>query len=258
MPQTSPAAAKTGRIHLMDELRGFAVFCMIFYHGFYTAGFLFDNRFGTLFFNFFMPAEPFFAGLFMFISGICCNLSHSNLARGLKLLGVALGVTLVTGIFLPADIITFGILHFLAVCMILFGLLKPRIDRIPFVWVPAAACAAGYLFTMNVQRGYLGLTGRLALPKILYTVNWLAPLGIYGPSFASADYFPLFPWIFVFTAGVFIGKLAKAGKFPAFAYPRRVPAFSWMGRHALILYLVHQPVIYGACLLIAWILKTAR
>ena len=33
MAQTERA---TQRIHLMDELRGFAVFCMVFYHAFYT------------------------------------------------------------------------------------------------------------------------------------------------------------------------------------------------------------------------------
>ena len=126
--------AEAGRIHSMDELRGFAVFCMIFYHGFYTAGFLFGSEVGAYFFRFFAPAEPFFAGLFIFISGIACNLSHSNLARGLKLLAVALGVTLVTGVFVPQDIIVFGILHFLAVCMILCGLLDRRPARARFRW----------------------------------------------------------------------------------------------------------------------------
>jgi uncharacterized membrane protein len=66
----------------------------------------------------------------------------------------------------------------------------------------------------------------------------------------SADYFPMLPWIFVYAAGIFVGKLAKAGKFPKALYKSRVPVFGWMGRHALILYIVHQPVIYGVCLLI--------
>lgn len=140
MPENSFAAKKTGRIWTMDELRGVAVFCMIFYHGFYTVGFLFGDFWGKFFFHFFMPAEPFFAGLFMFISGIACNLSHSNLGRGLKLLALAMGVTLVTWLALPDDIITFGILHFLAVCMILAGLLKPAVDRYRFSWMPVVVC----------------------------------------------------------------------------------------------------------------------
>ena len=247
MPETS--AAKTGRIYLMDELRGLAVFCMIFYHGFFTVGYLFGNEVGVYYFNFFMPAEPFFAGLFMFISGIACNLSHSNLGRGLKLFALAMGVTLVTGVFLPQDIITFGILHFLAVCMVLAGLLKPVIDRHRFSWVPVAVCAILYLLTMNIQSGYLGPCPQfsLALPKALSATNWLAPLGLHNSAFQSADYFPLLPWIFVYAAGIFVGKLAKAGKFPEIMYRSQVPQLSWMGRHALILYLVHQPIIYGVC-----------
>jgi uncharacterized membrane protein len=246
------APLKTGRIYTMDELRGLAVFCMIFYHGFYTVGYLFGNFWGRFFFQFFTPAEPFFAGLFMFISGIACNLSHSNLARGLKLFAIAMGVTLVTAVAVPDNIITFGILHFLSVCMILAGLLKPAIDRCRSIWIPVAVCVFLYIFTMNIQYGYFGPGGmlKLMLPQGLYSTNWLAPLGFHNEDFMSADYFPMLPWIFVYAAGIFVGKLAKAGKFPKALYKSRVPVFGWMGRHALILYIVHQPVIYGVCLLI--------
>ena len=47
-----------------------------------------------------------------------------------------------------------------------------------------------------------------------------------------------------------VGRLAKAGKFPAWTYPSRVPFFSFLGRHALLIYVLHQPVIYGAALLV--------
>mgnify|MGYP002410742637 FL=1 len=252
MPENQSAPAGRGRICLMDELRGFAVFCMIFYHGFYTFGYLFGNDVGIYFFRFFMPAEPFFAGMFLFISGVASNLTHSNLARGTRLLAVALGVTLVTWIFVPEDIITFGVLHFLSVCMILFGFLKPLADRYRFSWVPVVLCFALYFLTRGVPRGYLGYGPGLglALPQGLYVSAWLAPLGFPGPGFESSDYFPMLPWVFVFAAGTFVGKLAKAGRIPAFAYRPQVPPLSWFGRHALVLYLVHQPVIYGFCLLL--------
>lgn len=254
MPQTSPAQPGRGRIYLMDELRGFAVFCMVFYHGFYTLGYLFGSPIGIYYFRFFMPAEPFFAGLFMFISGIASNLSRSNLSRGLKLLALALGVTLVTGLFLPEDIITFGILHFLAVCMILYGLLKKTADRYRFSWVPVAVCFALYFLTRGVPEGFLGIGPfSVGLPAALYGSGWLAPLGFPGGGFASSDYFPLLPWIFVFAAGTFVGKLAKVGRFPEFSYRSQVPILSWFGRHALILYLVHQPAIYGLCLLFQYL-----
>lgn len=251
------AGAGRGRIHLLDELRGFAVLCMVCYHGFYTAGYLFGSAAGVYYFHYFMSAEPYFAGLFMFISGIACNLSRSNLARGLKLLALSLGVTLVTVLFLWEDRITFGILHFLAVCMILTGLCKPLLDKKAFSWGPVFACAALYLLTRRVDAGLLGPGAPLAwkLPAALYATDWLAPLGFHTAAFVSADYFPLLPWIFVYTAGVWVGKLAAAGRFPAFAYRRRVPQLAWVGRQALVIYLVHQPVIYACGLLLQWLYR---
>jgi uncharacterized membrane protein len=249
-------ADRPRRIHLMDELRGFAVFCMIFYHGFYTLGYLFQLPIGSFFFHFFMPAEPFFAGLFMFISGISSNLSHSNLVRGCKLLVLALAVTAVTWIFVPDDLITFGILHFLSVCMILFGLLKPTADRFRFSWIPVFVCFFLFFLTRGIPEGTLGFGPGLGvpLPASLYAAAWTAPLGFPGPGFESADYFPLLPWIFVFAAGTFVGKLIPMGRFPSFAYRSRVPALQWFGRHALILYLVHQPIIYGVCLFLQFLM----
>jgi uncharacterized membrane protein len=176
------APLKTGRIYTMDELRGLAVFCMIFYHGFYTVGYLFGNFWGRFFFQFFTPAEPFFAGLFMFISGIACNLSHSNLARGLKLFAIAMGVTLVTALVVPEDIITFGILHFLSVCMILAGLLKPAIDRCRSIWIPVAVCVFLYIFTMNIQYGYFGPGGML---KLMLPQGFIRPTGLRRSDFIT-------------------------------------------------------------------------
>ena len=112
---------KKQRLILLDELRGFAVCCMVFYHGFYSLASIFGLSIGRDLLYFFMPAEPWFAGLFILISGICCNFSHSNAVRGAKLLLVGLAVTLVTCLILPQERIIFGILHFLSlVAMELF------------------------------------------------------------------------------------------------------------------------------------------
>ena len=81
---------KKQRLILLDELRGFAVCCMVFYHGFYSLASIFGLSIGRDLLYFFMPAEPWFAGLFILISGICCNFSHSNAVRGAKLLLVGL------------------------------------------------------------------------------------------------------------------------------------------------------------------------
>ena len=109
------AKKKKWRMHMIDEVRGLAVVCMIFYHALYTVGFMFKVKWGVDIIDKLMPAEPWFAGVFIFISGMACNLSKSNLERGVKLGIIALGVTLVTYFRTPDFLITFGILHMLAI-----------------------------------------------------------------------------------------------------------------------------------------------
>lgn len=95
------SAASTNRIGLMDDLRGFCVFCMIFYHGFLLAFQSFGIVAGGQAYDFFRPVQPIFAGIFILLCGISCRLSHSNWERGLKLFGVALAINLITILGLP-------------------------------------------------------------------------------------------------------------------------------------------------------------
>lgn len=252
--KAKPQEKTTKRVILMDELRGFAVLCMVFYHAFYTFTFLIGWDFCRGLLQFFTPAEPWFAGMFIFLSGIAGNLTRSNLKRGLRLLVVAIGVSAVTFFAVPDEAIYFGILHFLSVSMILTGLCKRWLDKIP-IWIGMAGCAGGFLFTMGIEHGYLGVASQplVWLPQTWYTQNWLMPFGIYNSSFFSSDYFPLFPWIFVFLGGLFFGRYAVQGKFPAWTYRSRVRPLAFLGRHALIVYIIHQPVIYGIGLLLKWL-----
>ena len=109
-------------------------------------------------------------------------------------------------------------------------------------WVPTAQNADG--------GSYFGIRGLLAveLPEWLTTQNWLYPLG-FG-NIPSADYFPLLPWLFCFLGGSFIGVWVEQGKTPRWMYKSRMPVFSWLGRHTLIIYILHQPVIYAVCFLV--------
>lgn len=246
-----PAPSKE-RLILLDELRGFAVCCMVFYHGFYSMASLFGLPLGETLLLFFRPAEPWFAGLFILISGICCNFSHSNAQRGGKLLLVALAITGVTMWLVPEEQILFGILHFLSVSMLLYAALEPVCRRIPV--------AVGLLLQVFLYAGFCTISSGtcffgLSLPDWLYTTDWLSPLGFHSPSFHSSDYFPLLPWVFVFFFGTFLGRLAVNGRFPRFFYPSRVPFFALVGRHALLIYVVHQPVILGVCWLVLWLMR---
>lgn len=238
------------RISLLDEIRGFCVFCMVFYHAFYTYGTLFDLSFASDAFDFFEPVEPVFAGTFILISGISCRLSRSNIKRGLLLAVVSALITFVTVVLMPkagleGGEIYFGILHFLAVAIILFALLHKLADKVNPVIGIIVSAVLFYLFR-GTSSGFFGLFSPYILhfPQKLYDCAYLFPLGFANPSFYSADYFPILPWIFLFFLGSFLGVYVASGKVPNFAYRSNLKIFDWLGTHALIIYIVHQPVIY--------------
>ena len=247
------------RYVFLDELRGFAVFCMIFYHGFFTAGYEWNLPFFQTLMKFFMPAEPFFAAFFILLSGVACQLSHSNLKRGLKLLCIALALTGITLLlprfgFVECEIL-FGILHLLSFGMLLVALLNPLIKKCP-PFIMTVLMIALFFLTFSVESGYLGIGFfKYRLPQSLYSANIGFILGFHNSSFFSADYFPLLPWIFMFLAGAFLGLYEARGKFPAFFLKRRVPFFGFLGRHALLIYILHQPAIYLVMILADYLFK---
>ena len=243
--------AEKKRIFFIDEIRGLAVLCMVFYHSFYVFYSFFEWEWAKNLFDFFMPIQPLFAGIFIFICGISCTFSKNNFKRGVILLAVALGFTLVTAVVMPKlgfinCEIYFGILHFLALSIIIFSLVSGFIGRIPPA-VGIVICSVLYAFTSGVQNGVLNYGELLVfeIPDYLYEYDFLMPLGIYSPSFTSADYFPLFPDIFIFFAGAFAGiYLAKKG-YPEWARKEKVPFFGFLGRNALPIYVVHMPIAYA-------------
>ena len=191
------------RIHTLDELRGFAVFCMIFFHAFYTIGFVFGQKWGVTLVDFFYPAEPYFAGLFIIISGIASNLSHSNLERGVKLALISLTVSIVSLMVLgQKGMIQFGILHFLSAAMIFYGLTNKYLRLIPSV-LGIILNILLFILTYNITSHTIGLPYLFSftLPDSLYSTEYLFMLGFPNSKFYSSDYFPILQWLFLFIAG---------------------------------------------------------
>lgn len=249
------------RIYFLDELRGFAVLCMVFYHAFYILDSMFYYEWANKLFYFFMPVQPIFAGLFIFICGISCALSRSNLKRGLRIAAAAGIVTLFTAVIMPAFgfiecEIYFGILHLLAVCILSFTATEKVVRKIsPLAGI--IICTALYPFSAGVSSGVLsyGELVRFELPESLYSHEWLAVFGLDIPEFFSADYFPIFPSIFIFFAGVFSGIYFKKIGFPQWTCKRRIPFFASIGKFTLIIYIAHMPLIYGLAYGIEFIIK---
>lgn len=243
------------RIHLIDEIRGFAVVCMVFHHALLSIAEIFCSQFFMDAFNFLCVFQPIFWFLFFSVSGVSSRLSGNNLRRGAQLFGIALVITAVTyAYFNGRATIVFGVLHFLAVSMMIFHFIKPVFKKINPI-VGAVVCFVFFAFTYGIYNGYVGIFDlvKIELPRALYQTEYLFWLGFPKRSFVSADYFSLLPFIFLFFIGAFLGDYVEKGKLPKFAYNKHCSFLSFMGKNALIIYIAHQPIIYAICYIVKWI-----
>ena len=187
--------SSSSRYALLDELRGLDLISMMLYHGMWDAVYLFgvvvpwySAGQGRLW-------QQSICWVFILLSGFCLPLGHHPLKRGAAVFGAGVLVTAVTLLFMPENVVWFGVL-------------------------------------------------RWALPQGLYANYLTAYLGFYPVSFYSSDYFPLLPWLFLFWAGYYLHLLVGRKRMEPLR--RSVcPPLGWLGRHSLVLYLLHQPVIFG-------------
>lgn len=236
---------KKQRIVLLDEIRGFSVICMIVYHALYTLGIIFEYTNAAALLRIFMPLEPVFAAVFVYISGICTKLSRSNLRRGTILLIIALGINLFTAVFIPSFFIAFGVLNLLSVCMIFYGLFGNAMKKINPIFGTAVSTAI-FSLTWGISSGYIGFFSipLIRLPQGLYSTRLLFPFGFRYESFTSSDYFPIFPWFFAFAAGAFTAEYFSKFTVPKGLCKSRIPLLASVGRHSLFIYVIHQPIIF--------------
>lgn len=218
-------AANKPRLERLDALRGLAICFVVLHHTLYDAVLIWGAP-GWLFQNpLFFPIQMGFVSLFVVTSGVSSRFSRSNARRGGRLLAVALGLTVVTT--LAGMPIVFGILHLLATCMLLYALLRRGIDLAP-LWLFPALAALSLVWVK---------TTALRSPLLWF-------LGVPWPGLDSWDYYPLFPWVFLFFFGTKLGGILERWQFVA----RRPTFFSRLGKQSLLIYLVHQPVLLAAFL----------
>ena len=84
-------------------------------------------------------------------------------------------------------------------------------------------------------------------------ISWL--IGLKSPEFASLDYYPLLPWIFMYLIGAWFSPYVFGKKLPEGFYELRNFKLEIVGRYSLWIYLAHQPIIYGAMIIIKDLLR---
>lgn len=250
MGKNTKSTVGSTRVGLLDEIRGFAIICMVVYHAMYDLKYIVGIDVPIFFESWFDIIRDIFAGAFIFISGTVCRYSSNNMKRGIQCFFIGMLMTFVMPFFTGGTIM-FGILHFLGISMMIYGLGENLFDKLP-AFIGIILCVILYIFTMDVQSGFLGINGimEIYLPQKAYDVGVLFPLGLRSSSFYSADYFPLLPWIFVFLAGSWFGVYAKDGVLPKFFYPTHIKWLATVGRYTIWIYVLHQPVLYLIFMLI--------
>ena len=220
------------RYNFVDELRGVAVVLMIIFHFSYDLrmfGFA-SMDFQRDFFWWFLPRLIVF--LFLFSMGISTCLGHwpklkkrSFFIRLAKVGGGAAAVSLVTFLLFPDRWIYFGTLH----CITLSSL-----AILPFMGRPWLALILG-----------------LALP----ISKWVFKFGPtwFSLKHQSMDYIPFTPWFGICLLGVFAFHhgLHKV----VILLPQTIKVgLQFLGRHSFLIYIVHQPLLYGTVYLV-WMIQ---
>lgn len=228
--------ADHGRIVALDLARSVALLCMAIFH------FTFDLMMfglvpaGTVFSGFWPYFARGIAGSFLFLAGVSLWLAHGQGVRWpaarrrlAVVAGAALVVTLATWATMGDAYIRWGILHAIAAASVI-GLLFLRAPMILTAAIAAACLAAPFYLRAEV-----------------FNTPWLLWLGLATEVPPMMDYEPLLPWL----APLLLGIIAARAMAPLWPRMRANPgplirALAWPGRHSLAVYLVHQPVLFGA------------
>jgi uncharacterized membrane protein len=240
------APAPAARLWEVDALRTAAIAMMVVYHAGYDV-----DLFGPS-----VDIDPFAGGwralqlacgsTFLFVVGVSLAISNArgrarglrgwelyrrrHLRRAAEVAAAALLVTVVTRVVLGDDYVRFGILHCIAVAMLIGPLLLPLGPvNLILAWVVLLA-------GMALLRG-----GESDIPGLLV-------LGVPPEGGAGVDWYPLLPWLAPALVGLAAGRaLYPEGRRGSWGARLPTPPGARLvgapGRHALPIYLVHQPIL---------------
>lgn len=230
------------RYQVLDTIRGCALASMLLYHASWDMVYMFGSNWPWYHGFAAYVWQQSICWTFILLSGYCWALGRHQLRRGLTVFSCGALITAVTWLFMRSNLVYCGVLTLLGASSLLLVPLAPALER-----VPAQAGAAGsfllFLLFRDVNAGFLGFEGArlLALPAGLYRNHVTALLGFPPADFFSTDYFSLLPWFFLFLTGWFLFRLRPE----EVREIRRVPVLTAMGRRSLLIYMLHQPVLYA-------------
>jgi len=229
----------SARVASIDAIRAIAVLAMIAYH------FCFDLRyFGVITPDLehgpvWLVARTLILSSFLLLAGVSLVLADANKISDERfwrhvgaIAGCAVLVSAASYLMFPQTFIWFGVLHAIAVTLVIARPLV-HFPRTAFL-IGCVVIAAGIAFSHPVFNQFaLGWIGFLTVKPY------------------AEDYVPLFPWAGVVLCGIAVGHELVRNRYavlaPMAAPPRWV---AWLGRHTLAVYMLHQPALLG----VLWVL----
>ena len=165
------------------------------------------------------------------------------LFRGAKIFGFGLVISAVTYFMFGDDFVVFGILHLIGFSIVAAYPFLPQRRR----WI-------------SLSLGIVLLIVGSYLNRQTVLHPWFIPLGVNELGRAMLDWYPVLPWFGMALIGIWIGHTLYTGGRRQFALPdgSRLPVIrqlAFLGRHALLIYLVHQPILVGILLAAGWVLS---
>ncbi len=235
------------RYFWIDNIRAIAMISMIIYHAVWDLVYLYGMDWSWYRSDFAFLWQQSICWTFILLSGFCWSFSKNPLKQGLIVSAGGLIVTIVTLIFSYDSRVIFGVLNLIGASALLMIPLKKYFEKIPaMAGVILMFLLFGFAYGINDR--HLGVFGLelVELPWDLYKNLFTTFLGFPDIWFYSSDYFSLLPWSFLYFTGYFVYRMWKEEKIPgANCLNQKLPALTWLGKHSLIIYMLHQPIIFG-------------
>lgn len=249
--RTPTPLTKSPRLGRLDIARGIALIAMAIYHFGWDLEFFGYLTQGSASQGWWRMFARCIASSFLFLVGFSLVLAHGRTIRWhsffkrlAQVVTAAAAISLLTWFFVPQGFIFFGILHQIALASLL-GLLFIRVP----VWVPlripawVQVCLTILLAAIIIAAPYFARSEIFNHPAL-----WWVGLSTINP--ISNDYVPLFPWFGAVLLGIAAARIMQATGLINLLQGGIKPVWlerglTFIGRHSLIFYLVHQPVLMG-------------